>query len=177
MALLEVKDLAVSYGAIKAVKGISFHVDEGEIVTLIGANGAGKTTTMNTLAGLVKPAAGSITFKGEDITHARPAQIVKKGICLSPEGRQIFPGLSVLENLEMGAYTVTKEAKARGIEQAFTLFPRLKERASQAGGTLSGWRAADARSCPCFDGRTQTVNARRTFLGSLRRLSYRKFSL
>ncbi len=138
MALLEVKDLAVNYGVIRAVRGISFHVDEGEIVTLIGANGAGKSTTMNTLAGLVKPASGTITFKGEDITHARPAQIVKKGICLSPEGRQIFPSLSVLENLEMGAYTVSKEAKDRGIEQAFTLFPRLKERASQAGGTLSG---------------------------------------
>ena len=138
MALLEVKDLAVNYGAIKAVKGISFTVEKGEIVTLIGANGAGKSTTMNTLAGLIKPASGTIVFEGEDITSARPAEIVKKGIALSPEGRQIFPALTVKQNLEMGGYTVSKEKVAQGIEQAYTLFPRLKERANQMGGTLSG---------------------------------------
>ena len=138
MALLEVKDLAVNYGAIKAVKGISFTVEKGEIVTLIGANGAGQSTTMNTLAGLIKPAAGSIVFEGEDLTRARPAEIVKKGIALSPEGRQIFPGLTVKQNLEMGGYTVSKEKVNRGIERAYTLFPRLKERAHQMGGTLSG---------------------------------------
>jgi len=138
MALLEVKDLAVNYGSIKAVKNISFHVDEGEIVTLIGANGAGKSTTMRTISGLIKPAAGTITFNGTDITKANPAEIVKLGICLSPEGRQIFPELTVLQNLEMGAYTVSKEVKDRGIERAFQLFPKLKERAKQYGGTLSG---------------------------------------
>lgn len=138
MALMEVKDLSVHYGVIKAVKGISFHVNEGEIVTLIGANGAGKSTTMKTIAGLIKPAAGSILFNGEEIAKAKPSEIVKKGICLSPEGRQIFPSLTVMQNLEMGAYTVSREVRNRGIERAFELFPRLKERAKQDGGTLSG---------------------------------------
>ena len=137
-ALLQIENLAVHYGDIKAVKGISFEVNQGEIVTLIGANGAGKTTTMNTIAGLIRPAAGSIRFEGEDITNARPMQIVKKGITLSPEGRQIFPELSVLENLRMGAYTVSAEKCAEGIEQAYELFPILKARAHQMGGTLSG---------------------------------------
>ena len=137
-ALLQINNLAVSYGDIKAVKGISLEVNQGEIVTLIGANGAGKTTTMKTIAGLIRPAAGTILFDGEDITNARPMQIVKKGITLSPEGRQIFPELSVLENLRMGAYTVSAEKCARGIEQAFELFPILKARAHQLGGTLSG---------------------------------------
>lgn len=138
MALMEVKDLSVHYGVIKAVKGISFHVNEGEIVTLIGANGAGKSTTMKTIAGLIKPASGSILFNGEEIAKAKPSEIVKKGICLSPEGRQIFPSLTVMQNLEMGAYTVSREVRNRGIERAFELFPRLKERAKQDGGTLSG---------------------------------------
>ena len=137
-ALLQIDNLAVNYGDIKAVKGISFEVNKGEIVTSIGANGAGKTTTMNTIAGLIRPAAGKILFEGEDITNARPMQIVKKGITLSPEGRQIFPELSVLENLRMGAYTVSAEKCAQGIEQAYELFPILKERAHQMGGTLSG---------------------------------------
>lgn len=138
MALMEVKDLSLQYGVIKAVKSISFHVNEGEIVTLIGANGAGKSTTMKTIAGLIKPTSGSIMFNGEEIARSKPSEIVKKGICLSPEGRQIFPNLTVMQNLEMGAYTVSREAKNRGIERAFDLFPRLKERAKQDGGTLSG---------------------------------------
>ena len=137
-ALLQIDGLAVNYGDIKAVKGISFEVNKGEIVTLIGANGAGKTTTMKTIAGLIRPSSGTILFEGEDITNARPMQIVKRGITLSPEGRQIFPELSVLENLKMGAYTVSSEKCAQGIEQAFKLFPILKERAHQMGGTLSG---------------------------------------
>ena len=138
MAFLQVQDLHVSYGAIKAVRGVSFEVNQGEIVTLIGANGAGKSTIMNTLAGVVKAASGSITFMDEPITNAAPHLIVKKGMSLSPEGRQIFPRLTVKQNLEMGGYTSTKEQLERGFELAFSLFPRLKERMHQMGGTLSG---------------------------------------
>jgi len=138
VAIFEVKNLAVDYGAIKAVQGISFEVNEGEIVTLIGANGAGKTTTMNTIAGLVPPSGGSIKFMGEDITGADSSKMVKMGITLSPEGRQIFPKLTVKQNLEMGAYTVDKVVLEEGLEQGYKLFPKLKERESQLGGTLSG---------------------------------------
>jgi len=139
MAFLEVKDLHVSYGAIKAIRGISLEVEKGEIVTLIGSNGAGKTTTMNTLAGLIKPADGQIIFKGENIAGHDAPDIVARGITLSPEGRQVFPKLSVWENLNMGAYTVRDSSVRRhGFEQAFDLFPILKERSNQAAGTLSG---------------------------------------
>ena len=138
MAFLQVQDLHVSYGAIKAVRGVSFEVNQGEIVTLIGANGAGKSTIMNTLAGVVKAASGSITFMDEPITNAAPHLIVKKGMSLSPEGRQIFPRLTVKQNLEKGGYTSTREQLERGFELAFSLFPRLKERMHQMGGTLSG---------------------------------------
>lgn len=138
MAMLEVRNLHVSYGAIKALQGINFEVNEGEIVTLIGSNGAGKSTTMNTIAGLLKSKAGEIIFNGSDITHEDSSVIVKKGITLSPEGRQIFPLLTVRENLNMGAYTVSKERLAINMEQAFVLFPVLKERLNQLGGTLSG---------------------------------------
>ena len=139
MALLEVTDLHVSYGAIKAVRGISFHVDKGEIVTLLGANGAGKSTTMNTIIGIVKAASGKIVFDGEDITALPSHQIIKRGIAISPEGRQVFPRMSVVENLHMGAYPYSdKKMISDGIEQAFTLFPILKERQNQAAGTLSG---------------------------------------
>jgi branched-chain amino acid transport system ATP-binding protein len=136
--LLRVSNLSVNYGDIRAVKNISFEVNKGEIVTLIGANGAGKTTTMNTIAGLIKPTSGEIIFLGENIVGVSPAQIVKRGITLAPEGRQIFPELTVLQNLEMGGYITSKHQVAAGVNQAFELFPHLRERASQYGGTLSG---------------------------------------
>ena len=138
MALLEVKDLHVSYGAIKAVRGISFAIEEGEIVTIIGANGAGKSTIMRTLMGLEKAEQGTVLFQGRDMTNAPSYAIVKSGMVLSPEGRHIFPNLSVQENLKLGAYTASPETAKQGYENAFALFPILKERLSQAAGTLSG---------------------------------------
>ena len=138
MKMLEVKNLEVNYGAIKAVKGIDFYINEGEIVTLIGANGAGKTTTMNTIIGVVKAAGGEILFQGKDISKLSSSAIVKSGIALSPEGRQIFPRMTVYENLEMGAYSINKKYVKEGIEQAYSLFPRLQEREKQVAGTLSG---------------------------------------
>lgn len=139
MALLEVKDLHVSYGAIKAVQGISFSVEQGEIVTLLGANGAGKSTTMNTIIGIVKAASGEIWFEGENIAALPSHQIIKKGIAVSPEGRQVFPRMTVTENLRMGVYAYNdKKLIEEGIARAFTLFPVLKERSAQLAGTLSG---------------------------------------
>ena len=135
--ILSIKDLKVKYGGIEAVKGISFDVHEGEIVTLIGANGAGKSSTLRTIAGLVKPAGGSISFKGEAITGMDPTEIVKRGITLVPEGRRIFADLTVLENLRIGAY-LRHDSLKEDIEWVYSLFPRLKERSWQAGGTLSG---------------------------------------
>ena len=135
--ILSIKDLKVKYGGIEAVKGISFDVREGEIVTLIGANGAGKSSTLRTISGLVKPAGGSISFKGEDITGMDPTEIVKRGITLVPEGRRIFADLTVLENLRIGAY-LRHDSLKEDIEWVYSLFPRLKERSWQAGGTLSG---------------------------------------
>jgi branched-chain amino acid transport system ATP-binding protein len=137
--LLEVKDLNVYYGAIHALQGISFNVNEGEIVSLIGANGAGKSTTLRALSGLIRPRSGSITFKGEDITLAPAEKIVRQGISHVPEGRKIFAPLTVRENLEMGAYIINDKAEInRMMERVFRSFPRLKERISQLGGTLSG---------------------------------------
>ncbi len=135
--ILSIKDLKVKYGGIEAVKGISFDVREGEIVTLIGANGAGKSSTLRTIAGLVKPAGGSISFNGEDITGANPTEIVKRGVTLVPEGRRIFADLTVLENLRIGAY-LRHDSLKEDIEWVYSLFPRLEERSWQAGGTLSG---------------------------------------
>ncbi len=135
--ILEIKDLQVRYGGIEAVKGISLEVPEGQIVTLIGANGAGKSSTLRTISGLVKPAAGSIYFKGEDITGMDANEIVKRGITLVPEGRRIFPDMTVLENLKIGAY-LRKDDLTDDLNWVFDLFPRLKERSWQAGGTLSG---------------------------------------
>ena len=135
--ILSIKDLKVSYGGIEAVKGISFDVKRGEIVTLIGANGAGKSSTLRSIAGLVRPSGGSITFEGEDITNADPTGIVKRGITLVPEGRRIFADLTVLENLKIGAYLRRDDIK-EDLEWLYSLFPRLKERSWQAGGTLSG---------------------------------------
>jgi branched-chain amino acid transport system ATP-binding protein len=138
--LLEVNDLHVFYGRIEAIKGISFTVGEGEIVTLIGANGAGKTTTLRTVSGVRGVAQGSVIFEGRDITKIPPHERVKMGICQAPEGRGIFPGMTVLENLEMGAYTRTgKDVYTQSeLEHVFSLFPRLQERVGQLGGTLSG---------------------------------------
>jgi branched-chain amino acid transport system ATP-binding protein len=138
--LLEVNDLHVFYGRIEAIKGISFTVGEGEIVTLIGANGAGKTTTMRTISGVRSVAQGSIKFEGQDITKMAPHDRVKLGICQAPEGRGIFPGMTVRENLDMGTYVRGGNAaeKAADLEHVFHLFPRLQERITQLGGTLSG---------------------------------------
>lgn len=136
-AILKISDLKVNYGGIEAVKGVSFDVPEGEIVTLIGANGAGKSSTLRAIAGLVKPAGGKVEFKGEDITAKDPTTIVTRGITLVPEGRKIFPDLTVLENLKIGAY-LRKDDLTDDLNWVYDLFPRLKERSWQAGGTLSG---------------------------------------
>ena len=137
--MLEIKDLKVNYGGIEALKGISFHVEEGEIVTLIGANGAGKSTTLRSIMEVVKPASGTITFQGEDITGMNTQKIVDRGIVLVPEGRRVFGQMTVLENLEMGAFTRRDTAGIReDLEMVFHSFPRLKERLRQPAGTLSG---------------------------------------
>jgi branched-chain amino acid transport system ATP-binding protein len=137
--LLEIKDLVLRYGRIDALHGISLTVAEGEIVALIGANGAGKTTTMRAISGLRPVAGGSISFNGEDITKLRADLRVRRGICQAPEGRGVFPGMTVLENLDMGAYTRRDSAGiAADLDRVFGLFPRLAERRRQAGGTLSG---------------------------------------
>ncbi|WP_366932779.1 ABC transporter ATP-binding protein [Microbacterium sp.] len=137
--MLELKDVSVHYGRIKAIHDISFAVEEGEIVSLIGANGAGKTTTMRTISGLLQPSSGSITFDGQDITKMKAHLRVVKGISQSPEGRGIFPGMTVLENLDMGTFGLkNKSGVAESYERVFSLFPRLDERKKQLGGTMSG---------------------------------------
>ena len=135
--LLQIENLQIGYGGIEAVRGISFDVNKGEIVTLIGANGAGKSSILRTLSGLVKPKGGKVIFEGEDITGKDPTLIVQKGMMMVPEGRRIFPNLTVLENLKIGAYLRNDDLE-QDIEMVFGYFPRLKERAWQAGGTLSG---------------------------------------
>lgn len=135
----EVKDLEVFYGAIHAIKGINFYVDEGEIVSLIGANGAGKTTILQTISGLLTARSGEIIFDGENLKKVAPHQIVERGLAQVPEGRRVFTNLSVEDNLEMGAYIVKSRDQIReGLELAYTIFPRLKERRNQKAGTLSG---------------------------------------
>lgn len=137
--LLDVKDLDVFYGAIHALQGVSFHVNEGEIVSLIGANGAGKSTTLRTISALIRPRHGSIHFKDQDITNTPAEQIVRMGISHVPEGRKIFAPLTVRENLEMGAYTRSDPTEIdHTMKRVFASFPRLKERINQLGGTLSG---------------------------------------
>jgi len=138
--LLEVKDLRVSYGKIEAIKGISLHVEKGEIVTLVGANGAGKTTLLKTISGILKPTKGVINFENKDVQKIAPHDRVLEGLCQAPEGRGIFPGMTVLENLEMGKFARKdwKKELDEDLERIYTLFPRLKERQNQAGGTLSG---------------------------------------
>lgn len=139
MALLEVKDLHVSYGSIRALHGISFHVERGEVVTLIGANGAGKSTTLRTISALQPSDTGSIVYDGIDITRKAASDIVRMGMIHVPEGRRIFAPLTVRENLEMGAFTRKDKAEIEAsMEHVFELFPRLKERLEQTGGTLSG---------------------------------------
>jgi branched-chain amino acid transport system ATP-binding protein len=139
MSLLELENVNSYYGKIHALKGVSLTVEEGEIVTLIGGNGAGKTTTLRSISGLLHPREGTVRLMGKDIGRMAPNLVHKEGLGLVPEGRGIFPRLSVLENLEMGAYIVKDRAVIEaGIEHAFDLFPRLRERSSQKGGTLSG---------------------------------------
>ena len=138
MAMLKVSDLNVYYGSIHAVKGVSFEVERGEIVTLIGANGAGKSTTLNTVAGILSARTGSIEFLGESILGIPAHKMVRKGIALCPEGRRVFTEMTVEENLEMGGYTRTDAENAETIEMVYQHFPRLRERAYQVAGTLSG---------------------------------------
>ena len=138
MSMLKITDLNVYYGSIHAVKGISFEVEEGEIVTLIGANGAGKSTTLNTIAGLLKPRSGSVEFEGENLVGVPAHKMVRKGIALCPEGRRIFQDMTVRENLEMGAFTRSDQESLEMRTRVYESFPRLKERRSQRGGTLSG---------------------------------------
>jgi branched-chain amino acid transport system ATP-binding protein len=137
--MLEVKDIQVHYGSIHALKGVSIEVKEGDIVTLIGANGAGKSTTLRTLSGMLKLSAGSVQFLGKSIAGEGPHNIVRRGLCQCPEGRRVFPLLTVKENLELGAYIRSDKAGIRqDLDKVFVLFPRLKERMKQAAGTLSG---------------------------------------
>ena len=135
--ILEIKNLSVSYGGIEAIKNISFDVEEGKIVTLIGSNGAGKSSTLRSIAGIVKAKHGEVLFEGENILGMSPDQIVKKGITLVPEGRRVFPNLTVYENLKIGAY-LRKDKIDGDIEYVYSLFPRLEERSWQLAGTLSG---------------------------------------
>jgi branched-chain amino acid transport system ATP-binding protein len=136
--ILKVDDINVWYGSIHAIKGVSFEVYEGEIVTLIGANGAGKSTTLNTVSGLLRSKTGSVTFQGEDLSKVPPHKMVEKGLAQVPEGRRVFLQMSVQENLEMGAYTQPGSGVAKDLEMVYDLFPRLKERYRQVAGTLSG---------------------------------------
>lgn len=139
MTLLELKNISVSYGRIEAIHDMSFSVDEGEIVSLIGANGAGKSTTMKTISGILNPSKGSILFDGEDITKMKAHIRVVRGISQAPEGRGIFPGMTVMENLDMGAFgRKDRSTMGEDFERVFALFPRLAERKTQIGGTMSG---------------------------------------
>ena len=138
MSLLKVEDIHVYYGNIHAIKGISFEVNEGEIVTLIGANGAGKSTTLNTVAGLLKPRSGHVEFNGKSMAGVQASKVVSMGMALCPEGRRVFQQMTVRENLEMGGYTRPASEIQGSIEDVFKRFPRLKEREKQVAGTLSG---------------------------------------
>ncbi|HEX8282107.1 MAG TPA: ABC transporter ATP-binding protein [Pyrinomonadaceae bacterium] len=137
--MLTLENISVSYGAIRALKGVSMHVEQGEVVTLIGANGAGKTTTLRTITGLLSPTEGRILFEGAEISGSPTHKLVARGISMSPEGRGVFANLTVRENLQMGAYLKKNKAEiAHDLERGFRMFPRLKERESQKAGTLSG---------------------------------------
>ena len=136
--MLEVRDLHAGYGLTRVLEGVSLHVNAGEIVAVLGSNGAGKTTLNMAISGLVKPRAGGVTFEGRDITGRPPAEIMGAGLIQVPEGRKIFPNLSVRENLELGSYRRAKPNRAQNLDRVFQTFPRLKERTGQAAGTLSG---------------------------------------
>ena len=136
--LLQVKDLRAGYGRMEVLRGVSLAVMQGEIVALLGSNGAGKTTLNNTVCGIVPVWSGSVTFDGQDISHAHYRSVVQSGLIQVPEGRKVFPNLSVLENLSLGSFTRARQYRARNLERAFTIFPRLKERIAQKAGTLSG---------------------------------------
>src|SRR5690606_13213853 len=139
MSLLSIENIHTYYGNIHALKGISLHIEKGEIVTLIGGNGAGKTTTLRTISGLLKPREGTVKLNGEDLSKYKAHEIVYKGISMVPEGRGVFARLTVTENLEMGAYSRKASQEInRNMERVFNLFPRLKERRTQVAGTLSG---------------------------------------
>ena len=139
MAMLEVKDLEVYYGMIQAIKGVSFHVDQGEVIALIGANGAGKTTILHTVTGLLSPKKGSVVFEGQEVTKIPAHKIVSLGMAHVPEGRRVFAELSVYENLKMGAYTRKDKSEIEeNLQKIYERFPRLKERKNQMAGTLSG---------------------------------------
>lgn len=138
MAVLQVENINVYYGSIHAIKGISFEVNEGEIVTLIGANGAGKSTTLNTVSGLLHPSTGNVSFLGQSLAKVQPHKIVERGLAQVPEGRRVFAQMTVQENLEMGAYTQDNKNIHEDLEKVYSLFPRLKERMNQTAGTLSG---------------------------------------
>ena len=166
--LLELQDLQVFYGRIEAIKGISFSVDEGEIVTLIGANGAGKTTTLKTISGVRDIVGGKVVFEGRDITHVAAHKRVELGICQSPEGRGIFPGMTVLENLDMGAYArkgVKASERQSDLDRVFTLFPRLDRAQDAARRDHVRRRAADAGHRPGADGTAPGAAARRAVDG------------
>ncbi len=136
--MLELRSVQTSYGPIKALRGVDLNVRRGEIVCLIGSNGAGKTTILMTISGILKPDSGEILFEGESLRKAAPHRIVEKGICQVPEGRRIFPRLTVLENLQMGAFGVSAKEGKKNLERVFSLFPIIRERRTQMGGTLSG---------------------------------------
>jgi branched-chain amino acid transport system ATP-binding protein len=138
MALLEVDDIHTYYGNIHALKGVSLSVEQGEVVTLIGGNGAGKTTTLNTISGILRPRTGAVRLDGKDLETVAPHKIVALGVVQVPEGRRTFSRLTVEENLRMGGYTVSKQEVDEGVRRAYEMFPRLKERRTQIGGTLSG---------------------------------------
>lgn len=167
-ALLEVKDLRVAYGKIEAVKGISFTVNQGEVTTLIGTNGAGKTTTLRTLSGLLKPTGGTVTFDGQALTTVPAHKIVALGLAHSPEGRDIFPRMTIEENLLLGAFLRTDTAGiAADVERAYGLFPILGERRKQAAGDPVRRRAADARHGPGTDVPAEAADAGRALDGAL----------
>ena len=166
MSLLEVRDLRVSYGGIEALRGVSFNVDEGKIVTLIGANGAGKSTALRTICSIVHAKGGSITYEGQNILGLDTQKVVERGIALVPEGRRVFPNLTVLENLKIGAYLRKDEAGIRDdLERVHTLFPRLKERSWQLAGTTFRRRAADAGRGPRADDPAEAADDGRALAG------------
>ena len=173
MAMLEVKDLEVYYGMIQAIKGISFEVNQGEVLALIGANGAGKTTTLHTITGLLPSKKGTVTFEGQDITKVPAHKIVYMGVAHVPEGRRVFADLSVYQNLKMGAYTrKDKEEIEQTLAMVYERFPRLKERKDQRAGTL-WWRAADAGNGTGAYVKTETDRHGRAFHGTFTNLCKR----